>query len=257
MIIHPLSDLHNELYRHAEPSVAIPDIPGTDADLIVLAGDIDTGDRGVQWAVEQSEKHDKPVLYVPGNHEYYRHDIQDNLAAMRKRAEGTRVQVLDQDQAVIGGVRFLGCTLWTDYLAYDGESRDEPMAIAAQRMPDHQLITIEGVPFLPEHALALHQAAIEWLDRRIAEPFDGPTVVISHHGPAGACCHPVFSPGPLDGAFFSRLEDRIGRVDLWIHGHTHLSLDLPVGEGRLISNQSGYRGETSGFDWNKTVSVPA
>lgn len=60
MKLHILSDLHLENEGFT--------IPETNADVIVLAGDIHEGTRAIPWIKEQT---DKPVIYVAGNHEYY------------------------------------------------------------------------------------------------------------------------------------------------------------------------------------------
>ena len=105
MRIHPLSDLHNE-FAPFTPEVR-------DADVVILAGDIDLGVRGIEWA---RQAFDCPVLYVPGNHEFYRGHLAKTLQAMRAAGD-ERVHVLDRDEVVIGGVRFLGATMWTDFAA--------------------------------------------------------------------------------------------------------------------------------------------
>lgn len=105
MRIHVLSDLHLEFSPFA-PQV-------TAADVIILAGDIHVKGRGVPWARQAFEG---PVLYVPGNHEFYNSHLSHTLASMRAEAD-TRVRVLERDDVVINGTRFLGCTLWTDFTA--------------------------------------------------------------------------------------------------------------------------------------------
>lgn len=252
MLIHPLSDLHNELRRNEPSPVRLAE---TGADVIVLAGDIDQGADGVRWAARESDRLGKPVLYVAGNHEHYGRDIGANLRAMRRAARGSGVHFLENDRVVLGGVRFLGCTLWTDYRACEDLDQAAIMALAGGRLPDHRLIRSGDALFSPALALRRHRRSLRWLRGQLAAPFAGPTVVISHHGPSALCGHPVFSPGPLDGAFFSRLDEWVSRADVWIFGHTHVSLDARVGGCRLVSNQRGYHGESSGFEAHKQVAV--
>lgn len=102
MRIHLLSDLHHEF------SPFSPQVP--DADVVILAGDIDVKTRGVAWA---KQAFSGPVLYVPGNHEYYGGHLSYTLQKMRM-AQDDRVRVLDRDEVIIAGVRFLGATMWTD-----------------------------------------------------------------------------------------------------------------------------------------------
>ncbi|ASK33772.1 metallophosphoesterase [Alloalcanivorax mobilis] len=250
MRILALSDLHNELLRDQPVP---PSLPQVDCDVIVLAGDIDTGARGVRWAADQARQLGKPILYVAGNHEHYGQDIGANLRALRHCARGTGVTVLENERLDLHGVRFLGCTLWTDYRAGTAGDVAESMAVAGARLPDHRLIRSAGAAYTPEQALRRHRASVSWLGQELASPFDGPTVVISHHGPSRHCAHPRFSPGPLDGAFFSLLDDLVSQADLWIYGHTHISVDTTVGECRLVSNQRGYQGEDALFDERRVI----
>lgn len=248
-----LSDLHNELMRrHGESPASLPDV---ECDLVVLAGDIDVGAQGVRWAAAESDRLGKPILYVAGNHEHYGQDIGANLRALRRAAAGTGVHFLENDQIELGGTRFLGCTLWTDYQSGTGDHKAN-MALIGARLPDHQLIRSAKRPFTPALARRRHRRSARWLEDELARPFAGPTVVVSHHGPSMHCAHPLFSPGPLDGAFFSARDDLVARADLWIFGHTHRSLDTRVGDCRLVSNQRGYRGEESGFEASKVLSLP-
>jgi hypothetical protein len=46
----------------------VPPVVG--ADVVVLAGDVHVKNRGLQWIFDQ--KFEIPVLYILGNHEFYR-----------------------------------------------------------------------------------------------------------------------------------------------------------------------------------------
>lgn len=234
MKIQLLSDLHNEFYRGR----AVPAIHPTAADVVVLAGDIDVGVAGVRWADAEAGRLGKEVIYVVGNHEYYNHDI-GLLDELRTVASDLHlVRLLENDEVVTGGVRFLGCTLWTDYRAAGGQ----PLAMleARQHLNDHWVVKKGTRRFLPEDALALHEQSRLWLAQKLSEPFPGKTVVISHHGPHPLCQHPRFPLDLLAAAFWSDLSDLMEQVDVWCFGHTHANLDVQVGRCRLVSNQRGY-----------------
>src|SRR4051812_18495870 len=110
MKLNVLSDLHL-----SRGSLAIP---GVDTDVVILAGDIARPREAMAWASAIA----KPVLYVAGNHEFYGGSIAGTLAELKALCSGTRVQVLDNDEACIENVRFLGTTLWTDFLLFgEGE----------------------------------------------------------------------------------------------------------------------------------------
>ena len=120
------SDLHGEVWPHGY------DVPeGLDFDVAVFAGDIHDADRAVSWLTNQRALRGKQVLFVAGNHEYYGSILEDAAGRIRDRVRGTNVTFLDADAVpVIDGVRFLGCTLWTDYRF---EARDQAHGIARRQ----------------------------------------------------------------------------------------------------------------------------
>lgn len=113
MKIMVLSDLHLESLTFEPDQEAL-----RAADVIVLAGDIHPGVEDIVWARQTFE--DKPVVYVAGNHEFYGGDWDQTLDQMRQTAKANDVHFLEDDCVTIAGVRFLGCTLWTDF-AYFGQ----------------------------------------------------------------------------------------------------------------------------------------
>src|SRR5688572_8569257 len=90
------------------------DRPRNDADVVVLAGDIARPREAAAWALG----FDKPVLYVLGNHEFYGGSIDGTASELKRLCAGSHVHVLDDNEIVIGGVRFLGSTLWTDFMLF-------------------------------------------------------------------------------------------------------------------------------------------
>jgi predicted phosphodiesterase len=243
MKVQLLSDLHNEFYRPDAP----PKIEQTGADLIVLAGDIDVGLDGLVWANKEAERLGKRILYVAGNHEFYHHDI-TLRNEMRAFAAGSgRLHFLENDELILGDVRFLGCTLWTDYRAA-GDPVLSMMEVQ-QHLSDHHVVRNGERLFLPEDALAFHAESRAWLEGKLKDSFAGKTVVVTHHGPHLLCRHPSFPLNAIATAFLSDLNDLVEMADVWCFGHTHANLDAEVGKCRLVSNQRGYPMEgVKGFE---------
>ena len=231
MRLHIYSDLHLE-FAPLEP-------PDTGADVVILAGDIHVQTRGVGWAAQVFRR---PVIYVPGNHEYYGGHFKNTLAKMRDRASETRVHVLDRDEVVIDGVRFLGATLWTDFSATGN------LVLAAldarQRMTDYRRIRAASYRRLrPSDVVEDHRESVSFLRAKLAQPFEGKTVVVTHHAPSTRSIAARFrdDPGHLNAAYVNRLEDLLGPpVSLWVHGHTHTSFDYELLGTRVVCNPRGY-----------------
>lgn len=171
MKIQLASDLHLEFIHRMFPGEALIS-PAHGADILVLAGDIASG----ALAVEIYREWPVPVLYVAGNHEFYGANVERVRDDIRRAAEGTSVRFLDNDVADFGGVRFLGCTLWTDYCLYDDWSQEELMANAERCLNDHRLIkTVDG-PFTAARALHEHEESRSWLHRELSQEYAGRTV---------------------------------------------------------------------------------
>ena len=267
MKIHLLSDIHLELgpkrRERWQPEVL-------DADVTILAGDIDQGPRVVEWA---SRAFPGRVLIVAGNHEFYGGHLQRTARKMRE-ASTNRVQFLDCDEAVIDGVRFLGGTCWTDFEGlFEGQAperhewlRTMSRSFVQAGMTDYRRIRTarEGKPFariISGDTAALAVRFKSWLADKLSEPFDGQTVVITHHAPLRSVAYPsraTLSPMDLlDAGYCNEWPELVAPpVNLWVWGHTHEAVDTTRSGVRLVSNPCGYSyGEDTGFDPWKVIEL--
>jgi len=258
----PLSDIHLEVITDGEEL----HIPNTTADMILFLGDIGMGEQGLCWAMKQCERLGIKGLYVPGNHEYYGHDINQLDERLRTISAGSLVNLLNCDELIVGNYRFLGCTLWTDFSAFGDPVSN--LAVVKSRIKDYRKIhtltsNAEKRLFTPEDALVVHQAHKTWLLRKLAEPFHGKTVLLTHHGISRECQHPQFPIDEVAGSYWSDLESLFkGKIELACFGHTHANLDQQSKAGfRMVSNQMGYRRhlsdppECSDFTFQKVIEV--
>ena len=253
MKLNILSDLH--LSRGAL------EIPRNDADVVILAGDVARPKDAASWALGFA----KPVLYVPGNHEFYGGSIAGAADDLKKLCAGTNIHVLDNDQMIIKGVRFLGTTLWTDFMLWTDDAQRSQAMLEAQRfMRDFSIIHVDApVPrlFMPEDSAALCRADARWLESQLAEHHAGPTVVITQHAPSRQSIHSRFAGSLLNGCFVSDLQHLVDRqrVQLWVHGHTHDSFDYMLHGTRVVCNPRGYAkdgvNENPLFDSNFVVQI--
>lgn len=248
MKIQLISDLHIGVCQYTQVAAG--------ADVIVVAGDVDAGfDTNVYKLFSEmlfSSPH-AHIVYVPGNHEYYDKDIIAFRAELRKfcgpaTAGGEfedgldqRFHLLDNDEVVIGNVRFLGSTLWTDMNLYGDAQKEDCMKEAARRLNDFYYIRMNGRLFTPQDSIDLHNTAAQWLEKKLKhEHFDGETVVVTHHAPSFASVVPHYQHDPLSACYASRLDHLMGYSKFWLHGHTHSSLDYEIEGTRVICNPRGY-----------------
>jgi hypothetical protein len=154
------SDLHLEFLDWTPPPVR--------ADVVVLAGDIHKGAQGIQWSRRSFP--DSPIVYVPGNHEFYGGELHEVLKTLRKEAQRFGVELLDGTQLNLGGARFLGVTLWTDFALYGSSPSELGRAMGEARlfMNDFRLIRCRaGARWSPEQARELHLEQLNWLKSRL------------------------------------------------------------------------------------------
>jgi hypothetical protein len=199
-----------------------------------------------------------PCVYVAGNHEFYKGGIKEGLEDGRVAAERfPDVHFLEDEATIIGGVRFVGATLWTDF-RIDG-SQQLSMRIARERMNDYRKIALQRSPwqrFVPVAACRMHQGSRRFFETTLRVDRDVPTVVVSHHLPSIKSVPAQFDRD-FNGAYASDLEDLIadGRPALWVHGHTHASCDYTLGQTRVVCNPRGYDDENAAFDRQLVVEV--
>ena len=228
------SDLHLE-FGNPVPTEGLEK-----ADILVLAGDVDTIPEGWADLLRQLRKvFSGPIVGVLGNHEYYNGVFPDDREKFRDAiAHDRQAYLLEQDMLILDGVRFLGATLWTDF-ACGRQMR------SCQRMMSDFDVIFDGHSgsITPEVILKAHQDTMDWLDTQIMRhSHKGPTVVITHHAPSCQSQHHRFAGSPISGGFCSNQEHRIQRwkPNIWIHGHVHDPMDYQIGKTRVLCNPWGY-----------------
>ncbi|MDX8504719.1 metallophosphoesterase [Mesorhizobium captivum] len=247
------SDIHLELQNIDFPERA------PEADAIVCAGDLCLADALGDHAQELIERYGLPLIFVPGNHEFYspgkfpRTKPSDHLlmkqAAEASRSWRHRLYLLDDDVIELGGVRFIGGTLWTDFRMDLKDEADLPrrMLSAPSQLADFSVIRLgDGTRLTPQVMLGFHYLTRGFIERQLAVPFAGKTVVVTHHLP-----HPDCTPAAYRGwetnhlfacgreAFEDILHSKAAPA-LWVCGHTHHASDVRIGRTRIVCNPHGY-----------------
>ncbi|TBF40477.1 metallophosphoesterase [Rhizobium leguminosarum] len=233
------------------------------ADICICAGDI-AGDieRAIDFLHAEIAPH-MPVVAVLGNHDYYGSSIDRALEHARKWTAGTNVHILENATYERGDLRIVGATLWTDFEieAHDFGAlpvqarRDLAVRECMRYLLDFRLIHRsdtragdESGLITPNEMISRHRESRAYIARELARPFDGTTVVLTHHAPSVRSLDPRFGGHISNAAFASNLSSTItkGRPSFWIHGHIHRFHDYVESETRVLCNPWGYRHEAGG-----------
>ena len=158
---------------------------------------------------------------------------------------------MEQDTLILPGhsdVRFLGTTLWTDYLLFGREKQAVAMYECGEYLADHSQIRSQGRPFLPKDAMHRHVRSKAWLREQLETPFAGKTVVVMHHGCSMQSVAERWRSGLPSAGFSSDLTPLVEQADVWIHGHTHDSHRYQIGKCEVVVNPRGYPMRHGGFE---------
>ena len=276
-----LSDLHLE----SNPHFKTMPLPG--ADVLVLAGDIGSYQQGsllTEMAIEDfglaqfsplpaargGAGWPTPVLFVPGNHEYDGLEFEHADAWLRDACQRLGITWLERASVVVAGVRFVGCTLWSDFDALTScQSRTDParqqqtgaVTLAEQLKMREKAFRAANFYLKKNHALRHGQPMLAedmreesvtsqaWLRRTLALPFDGPTVAVTHFAPSLLSADPRYGITPGTAGFCNSLDDLLPLARLWLHGHLHCPNDYVKHGCRVVANPLGYarKGEQQTF----------
>jgi len=205
-----LSDLHLETESY-DPEPA----PG--AELLVLAGDIDSG-----WhSLARFRGWPQPVVFVAGG-------------------DGARI-------------RIVGTTRWSDFDLFGAVGRAKAMRAGSYFMALMQA-TRRGAPFDVEAMRAESLACRAWLEAELKRPRDGwdRTVVVTHFAPSVKSADPRYGARSGTASFCNADDDLLPLADVWLHGHLHCVHDYAVeragGPTQVVCNSRGHerRGEAEG-----------
>ena len=208
-----------------------------------------------------------PIVYVPGNHDFYRDGspygftFEDELAAGRDLAARRGVTLLSDDVVHFGDVRILGATLWTDLRSRHHASRRHAFADANRWMNDYHFIhrnssTRRSRRITPDETLAWHRASMRFLGDAFASGGDpARTIVVTHHAPSQRSLS--IPDDRLNHCYASDLETEIAAWSpaLWVHSHIHAVRDYRIGATRIVANPLGRTDERSGFDPNCVIRI--
>jgi predicted phosphodiesterase len=267
-----MSDLHLEVHPHLRPK------PADGADLLVLAGDIGSYQansrlEGTDFGLERFSPRNGwpvPVVFVPGNHEYDNLDFDETHERLRETCDRLGILWLEREVRVLGGVRFVGTTLWSDFDAFatpEDHATASPAPLLKKRERAFRAANFylqkttalrAGQPMLADGWRDQGLVCQQWLRDALAEPYAGATVVVTHFAPSLLSADPRYGQTPGTAGFCNALDELLPQADVWVHGHLHCQQDYRVGRCRVVANTLGYasKGEQEGFREDLLVHVP-
>ena len=244
------SDLHLEAFSGKPAGELINAfLPANDKDedsILCLAGDISSHPPQLEQFFTELCHRFAHVVYIPGNHEYYRKNYQEYNAWLANLANRLHIYNLDVASSDVNeirleNVRVIFGTLWAD----GGATLSEEENVAFY-LNDFRLIKYEKRMFTVSDMKLIHVCHRQRIEHFLKQPFDsGKTVVVTHHLPSYSLCHPRFGTD-CNGGFASHCDRLIHEdfaPDIWVYGHTHDTQDNVIGKTRVICNPAGYRGE--------------
>ncbi|MDF2851388.1 MAG: metallophosphoesterase [Sphingobacterium multivorum] len=248
MKIHIVSDLHREFgYNDFDLNLA---------DVLILAGDTDLGVKGISWL--KSLSLDIPIIYVLGNHEYYKGAYPKTLYKIKDAASNSNIHVLENESLEIDHVCFHGCTLWTDF-----SLKGNPAAygsLCQSRMNDYKKIRL-GDNYAKLRSIdtfRIHQTSRQWLTESLSVSEAKHNIVVTHHAPSIRSLPIKYLDDPISAAYVSDMEDLIikHQPSYWIHGHIHTPVNYKIGNTEIICNPHGYINELyNGFNNNIVIEI--
>jgi len=255
-----LSDIHLEFYDRkrygvAEQPVWMPTETDEDKNtILLLAGDIHVGGQAKMWLELMCERyHD--VVYILGNHEFYHNEwfnVKNKWATEKMPDNFT---FLDDDVVTFGHIRVIGGTLWTQVT--------DPHMIwqGPKRMTDYQVVTVMEHGKLRrlnvQDTNRAHFETINFIREELQKPWNGKTIVMTHHLPHPMCVQKQWEGSDLNAFFMTDLDHIIRNfdIDLWVHGHTHDNVDVEVHNTRILCNPMGYHGVCLNQDFKEDLII--
>lgn len=233
MKIQLLSDLHLEFMTSREAREFLFTCH-TDADVLVLAGDIAVGRKNVKEALTLLASHYPNIVYVMGNHETYGSSLAV-FNTLGKLGLPDNVHFLNPGSVKIGDVTFIGAPLWTNF-------REDPIKEMACRYGINDFMRTADASIATYKEM--YYRDFDFIEYNY-ETNPGKKVIVTHFLPADECVDPMFRnprSEALNAYFANDLGEYIACLSdtTWVFGHTHCSVDMRIGDTRMLCNPCGY-----------------
>jgi predicted phosphodiesterase len=211
------SDLHLDHYPMPDRNGIMDSTYQGEYDFLVVAGDAFV--NCPQGFFKEN------VIFIPGNHEFYREGY----------ARGAKTHYIRQES----NYRFVCSTLF---------SRTDPVYAfdIVRNISDFEFTDLTEFQELFEKEMAFLEAQVQKGD-----------IVVTHFVPTYKGMNPKYKGSVLNSFFMTELSDFIldREPSIWICGHTHYPFDCMLGKTHIICNPLGYPGENKVFNPDLIIDI--
>lgn len=253
-----VSDLHLEASNC--------EIDSKNWDYLVVAGDLSSDLNLIEDFFSYKAPLDIPIIYVLGNHEYERRDVDSTPKKIKEMLSFSKnIHVLDNESIVIDDIKFIGSTLWSNFELDGIRAKEQAMKWAEQNVVDfYKIFKLDEfyryVPINGNDMLKMNEKAYKFLEFELKKnDFSGKKVVITHFAPHKKSVHENYKH-TISSYWVNHFEELLGYSEYWFHGHTHNSFEYEV-EGTVVAcNPRGYSrffnmSENRNYDNNKSYII--
>lgn len=242
-----ISDLHREFWELY--------IPHYNCDVVVFAGDISSPiKQTMPFLVNYSKKFKGNVIAVLGNHDFYGSNYEDALKYAKDEASKvSNLFLLENDCCIIKDIKFIGCTLWTDFSLEYSEKHNlsylDKIQIAQNGVADFARIKTgaNNKNFTGYKAIELFKNSCGYINNELQKKSKYKNIIVTHFSPDIECNSPKNINSLLLPYFVANTKSITDNSNIaaWIYGHTHYSNKFNKFNINFIGNHMGYPLETS------------
>jgi predicted phosphodiesterase len=253
-IIQAFSDIHTEQYN-GQFDISYLGIR-EDCDYLIFAGDIASyPDMAHDFFSRIRRNYKATILYVLGNHEYYRQKFSGVVGNYKKALKGIKnLFVLEKEVHSTVGLTFLGATYWSNLRISDPDILKQYVCDFSYIQDSKDRSTSPDRVY--DILMKSHNESKSWMMEALKSYQNSKRIVITHHLPSINSVHKKYKTSHLNGSFYSNSDELVMNSNLWVHGHTHQYMYYNMDKKKAVyCNPMGYLQEPCSFKMGEYFSI--